>query len=267
MHFAVSKLRRTILRMCRVAFLMMSTLVAIAGEAATSYRLERNREGWPAASLSSVKVTVDGSNVRVDFERIADEPVILDIALSRDGGKTFTAVNNELKTWYRMDTSPFVLYPSPLSGMTGKAAVRHVKWSAAESERDRTADAPTYQRELSYVLEERFDEIRVEIKCTAEVRIWTTTKLNANLWPSRVAFATGIVELDAQIATRVDFREQFPERIVVIASKQYEGGSPTTETITMNVVEVESVENVASDFFERPRGYVEQAPVIAAPGS
>lgn len=246
--------------MRRVGLVVMIAVIAAKGHAATKYRLEIHRQGWPQASSSSVTVTVDGANVRTDFDRQPDDVITHDMAVSRDGGSTFVGINHELRTWFPLDTSPFVLRPLTLFGMTGKAVVRNINWSTSEKEH-------TGEGELSYVLEERFQGVSVKIKCTASVQISSTSTVDARLWPGHVPFLTGIPEVDAQITSSAELLLSFPERIVLIATKQYEGGSPVTETISMKIVEIQSLEKVVPDLFERPRGYVEQAPIVAAPGS
>ena len=245
--------------------LVIIIVVAMKGQAATSYRLDIHRDGWPQASSTSVKVTVDGSNVRADFERPPNSVVTHDTALSRDGGKTFLAVNSELRTWFRMDASPFVLHLRALPVMTGKPVVRNVEWSTSRSQVE-TPGGPTYAGQLSYVVEERFEDVRVRIKRTAVVRIWSTPALDARLWPARVPLMTGIPEIDTRIASSVELLGEFPERIVLVATTKYEGGSPSTETFSVTIAEMQSLEDVAPGFFELPRGYVEQKPIIAAPG-
>jgi hypothetical protein len=253
--------------MLKLAAILTGTPIALTGEAATAYRLEYYREGWPRASSRTEKVTVDGPNVRVDLARDPDTVATHHTVLSRDGGKTFVAINDELRTWYWLGSSPFVVSAGVLSGMSGKGAVRNIKWSTGDSSGGAPAtEAPARQHQLSYVLEERFEETRVRIKCTAILKIWTAPELDASLWPGHVAFVTGIPQLDAEIASRIGPHQGFPERIVLVATKQFDGGSLTTETISMRVVDVESVPDVPADLFERPRGYKEQAPVLAAPG-
>lgn len=253
--------------MTKILFLAVATVIAAAAEAATAYRVNHQREGWPESSRSSVKVTIDGRDVRADFERAPDTVAKHDYVLSTDGGRTFVAVNDELRTWYRLDASPFVLHAGILSGMTGKAIVRDIRWSISDSDRKQSSNAPIHMGELSYALEERLWDSRIRIQCTAVVKIWPARNTNVHLWPGHAAFTTGIPEIDSRIAGSMELLREFPERIVLVATRQYDGGSPTSETISVTVDELHELESINPRVFVRPAGYREQPPVIGAPGA
>ena len=70
---------------------------------------------------------------------------------------------------------------------------------------------------------------------------------------------------DAALAPKIAAVPGFPLKTLLVATRNFEGGMPQVETVTATVDEIRTVKT-PSGAFERPRDYVNQEPIIMAPG-
>jgi len=118
-----------------------------------------------------------------------------------------------------------------------------------------------------YVREEKVQGMRVRSKFTVTAEVWPGGVGAQPKWPAKVAFMTGIPEVDAKVANSTNMLDEFPRRIVVTVTRQYEGGVVMSETTTTVVDDIHEVPPVDAKRFVRPTDYREQPPVIGSPGS
>jgi hypothetical protein len=243
----------------RRALLILIALVAAHAQAAISYRVKFESTD-PQVSASEARVVADGAKLRADFEEREGVVHLYDSMLSDDGGKTWIAVNDQLQTWYRADFPPFIARSRNFTAMDLTPSAKKIQWSVKRG-------AESSRGELSYALEDNIGGTIVRSKVHATVEIWPMEGKTAASWPAAVPFETRIAAVDEQIARSPELLGGFPRKIVVTATRQYEGGAPTTDTSTMTVDEVRELPSVDAKRFVRPANYREQPPVVGAPGS
>ena len=85
--------------MRRAAIAAVVIFATTALQAATTYRVTTTVKERLKRIPSVERVIADGDNRRLTIEQ-QDEPFTHDILLSGDGGKTVTALNTPLQTWF-----------------------------------------------------------------------------------------------------------------------------------------------------------------------
>lgn len=76
---------------------------------------------------------------------------------------------------------------------------------------------------------------------------------------------TGYAEVDAKFSAAEASMKGFPLRLSLTATRQFSGGSATTNSSSVQTTEIR--ETTADDsLFVRPTGYRHQQPVVGAPG-
>ncbi|HJQ40270.1 MAG TPA: hypothetical protein VKB93_24255 [Thermoanaerobaculia bacterium] len=239
---------------------LLVALIAVHAHAATAYHVKLSSND-PVMMFTGVRVLVDGSKVRADMEVHEGQVHTYDYALSDDGGKTWIGVNDELQTWFPLDRPPLIVRSRKSTAMNWKPpAVKKIQWS-------RRHGPGSWIGELSYKLEDPIPHntvVRSEVRATAEV--WPRDPQPAVKWPAALPFLTGLAAVDEQLARSPGLLAEFPSKIVVTFTRQYEGGIPDSETTTMIVDEVQELPSADTKRFLRPAGYREQQPVVVAPG-
>jgi hypothetical protein len=244
----------------------MATLVALPLAAATRYTVTAE-DGARPKSRQVATVLVDGAHRRIDVPR-ETTPFIYDVLLSDDGGATLTALNTPLKTWFRM--GPAALAGSPLLNLhfphARRKSVRDIKVTPSEEPSEPMGGYAThkYVVRASYKMREDLGA-PVEEQSGATILIWTTDAIDASLAVQLVDFATGLPEVDALLAPALAKIPGFPLKSTVSVTHMFVGGPPRITTVTATVADIRTVD-APPHAFERPKDYVEQAPVIGAPG-
>lgn len=229
----------------RPSALAVAAAIALSAEGATAYR------------VNDMRVTVAGEKVCIEHQGA----ITYSALASDDGGKTFTAINHENRTWFPFGHPPLTPDASfcrmPYSNDPG---VRRVKWSWT------TVGADQYAGKLSYVVTEKATEFTVDIQCSVAIDVTTTSEHPRELWPAPVFFRTGLPAVDTRIAPDLEAIRGFPLRIAVTVTRRYTGGKPDSQEQTMTVTDIRAVPDAPVAACARPADYREQRPVIAAPG-
>lgn len=236
---------------------VLAALVAAGAHAATAYRVTFGTNGRPPA-YNVARVVVAGDEVRADFPRVPGEVGTCDFILSHDGGRTFTAFDNELRTWFPLDASPFTPTVFLLGGPGSTA--RKVRWSW-------TATGPRqYAGTLSCTIDERIADVKVSSARTISVIIETTDSLDRIAWPGVLPFVCSAPEVDRAVAASAASMKGFPLRIALTRTQQYDRGPLITERRSMSVDEIDTNFQADPKLFQVPAGYREQKPIVGAPG-
>lgn len=238
--------------------------LTVNGHAATAYRVAFSSTGR-GLLFDGTRVIVSDSKLRADMLLAAEAPRLYDMILSLDGGTTLVAVNHELKTWFRLERSPFAVHSHLFSVMGGEFKAKHITWSEESSGQRIGALESRRVGRLSYVIEQVFGGTSVQVRHEAVVSLWPMREQRLTIrWPHDVPLSTGLPQVDTKISPTL--LTAFPARIVVVARRQYAGGEWSSETHTVIVDDVRQVPDPPSEFFLPPPGYREQAPIIGAPG-
>jgi hypothetical protein len=247
--------------MLRVTLLL---LLAARLEAATEYRLTIETAGEPfrGPGPSVYTVLVDGARRRVvDAEGGA--------FLSNDNGKTTIQLDPKLKTWWKSDRSAIFrrLHPTAPLPVVSRSEVRDVRVvSSDEPSEEIFAGLPTqkYVVRANYTLATDIHGSPLSAEYGLTVFVWTSEKLDPKTAVPPVDLTTGVPEVDAQLAPKIAAIPGFPLKTVLVATRAYAGGKPSTSMLTATVRDIRSV-TPPPGAFERPRDYVNQAPVVVGP--
>jgi len=238
-------------------FLIAST----AAHAATAYRVTIIRnDGFKRPPLVG-HVIADDENRRLIYDN-QDEPFAEDVMMSTDGGKTVTALNTRLRTWFALVDQPAGLSPWM------HVEIKDVKVSVAEEPSEAIAGYPVrkFVIHASYTTREDHSGTKVNRVHTMTEIIWTTDKLDGSLsFPiPRVTIGVGVV--DAELRRKTASISGFLLRDVKTISRAYEGGAPSLEMMTTDVDDIRTVASPPATQFVKPPGYINQPPIIGAPG-
>jgi hypothetical protein len=241
---------------------MHAWLLLLALTNATSYRITIT----PAKAAAVVAhITAAGANKRVAVDRAADEPYAFDVLLL--DGSTTTALNTSLRTWYEGEPQLMArprLY-KPLPGM--KAEVRDVKVNVDEEPDDELLAGHKIHKfvaRINYVLRGKINGDRVDASYGTTLLIWTTSEIDETLSVPAMPLTTGVSEVDALLTPKLAVVHGFTLKTVVSATRTFAGGAPQTEVLTMTADNF-STTSADAALFQRPAGYVNQKPLIAAP--
>ncbi|MEK6375208.1 MAG: hypothetical protein AABO58_21245 [Acidobacteriota bacterium] len=242
-------------------------LLAVRLEAATEYRVAFELTGNPlyrANGPSVYTVLVDGAHQRVLDEGRGG-------FLSNDGGKTKIHLDPKLKTWWTSEESAIFgrLLPTLLLPMMTKATARDVRVVSSDEPSDEMfADLPThkYVVRATYTLATKIDGSPLSADFGLTIFLWTNETLDPATAVPAVDLTTGVPPVDGQLAPKIAAVRGFPLKTVLIATRAYAGGKPQVSTLTATVSDIRSV-TPPPGAFDRPRDYVNQAPIVGAPGA
>ena len=240
-------------------------------QAATTYRMTITTGGRYKRPPAVQRIIVDGEKRRLAVEH-PEEPFAYDVLLSTDGGRTVTALNTILRTWFDADKSPFSATQQPIG--TGlppwvTSEIKDAKMTVAEEPADETiAGFPVrkFVIRAGYTTREDFSGTKVNRLHTMTTLLWTTDKLDRSLAFHIPEFATGVESLDADLRQKSAVISGFPLRRVTTVSRAYEGGAPVVELTTVEVDDIRTAPAPLASAFAKPAGYVNQEPVIGGFG-
>jgi hypothetical protein len=241
-------------------FLIASTAV----HAATAYRVTIiSKDGFKRPPLVG-HVIADGENRRLTYEN-QEEPFFEDVMLSTDGGKTVTALNTRLRTWFAMDDQPVNAAGLP---PWMHAEIKDVKVSVAEEPSEAIGGYPArkFVIHAGYTTREDYSGTKVNRVHTMTEIIWTTVKLDGSLSFPTPGVTIGVGVIDAELRRKTASISGFLLRDVKTISRAYEGGAPSLEMMTTDVDDIRTVPSPPASQFVKPAGYVNQAPIIGVPG-
>jgi hypothetical protein len=233
-----------------------------AVDAATTYRVTITTKDMFHRPPEVQRIIADSENRRLTFEQ-QYEPFAFDVLLSTDGGKSVTALNTPMRTWF--DGAPHP--PNPTKRLPGVAGVeiKDAKVTVEEEPTDDTmAGFPTrkFVIRASYKSVENYAGTKMTRIHAITTLLWSTGKLDRSLAFPTPTFATGIASLDAELLQKQELISAFPLRRVTSVSRAYEGGAPSVEITTLEVDDIRTVSSPPSSAFAKPDGYVHQDPII-----
>lgn len=250
----------------RLLTFALASIAALPLAAATRYTVTIE-VGARSQARQVATVLVDGAHRRIDIPR-ETTPFAYDVLLSDDGGAAFTALNTQLKTWFRL--GPAALAGSPLLNLrfphARRKSVRDIKVTPSEEPSEPIDGYAThkYVVRASYKMREDLGA-PVEEQSGATILIWTTDAIDALLAMRLVDFATGEPEVDALLAPALAKIPGFPLKSTVSMTRMFIGGPPRITTVTATVSDIRTVD-APPQAFERPADYVNQPPIVGAPG-
>ena len=237
-------------------------MTATAAQAATSYRVTTTTKNRLKRMPVVTRVIADGDNRRLTVEQ-QDEPFTYDVLLSTDSGKTITALNTPLRTWFDLT----VLNGSISSSLKPRkgTAIKNANVTVHEepgAEPILGFPVRTFVIRASFTSEEDYGGTKVKRENAMTTILRTTDKIDQALFfPPRI-FATGVAPLDTELRQKSGVISGFPLREVTTFSQAYEGGAPKVEMITTEVDEIRSVASPPAAQFATPAGYINQPPII-----
>jgi hypothetical protein len=231
--------------------------------AATAYHVTFTGSG---ASRPALRVTSDADRRRIDLEKVKDSVITWSSLISSDGGHTFVALNAENQTWFPLKAAAPLSPSSALLAGLPTDRISDVRWDLQEEPAtDETGANRKYVGRLSYRRHFDTSGVAVAVRCSAVLLTWTTDRTDQTLWVGALPFASGVADVEAELAKKAAAIKGFPIKITLSATRQYEGGPPMTELVTASVTNIHEVTVPAADF-RRPTGYREQEPVIGGAG-
>jgi len=106
---------------------------------------------------------------------------------------------------------------------------------------------------------------RIDIQHSATAMLWTTDAVDAALAVPLIGFSTGFAEVDAQLAPLAAKIIGFPLHVALTTSQAYQFGRPQTFTLDATVSDIRTVD-APPHAFDVPADYVNQPPILGAPG-
>jgi hypothetical protein len=242
---------------------MHAWLMLFALASATSYRITI----MPAKGQTVIAhVVAAGTNKRVAVDRPAGQTYTFDVLLL--DGSAVTALNTSLKTWYAAEAQlmggPRFYWPAG-----AKPEVRDMRIALDEEPDDELQSGHKVRKfvaRINYVLRGRVDGDRVDASYGTTIIIWTTSEIDESLSLPAIPLTTGISEVDAQLAPKLAAVHGFPLKTVISATRVFAGGGiPQMQVLTVTTGDF-STTTADAALFQRPADYVNQKPLIGAPG-
>jgi hypothetical protein len=233
--------------------------------AATSYRVTLTTKDRLKRVPVVQRVIAEGDSRRLTVEQ-QDDVFTYDVLLSTDSGKTVTALNTPLRTWFDGATLP-ASRPARTPGFA-EIRIKDAKTSVTEEPTDATIAGLVTRKfvvRASYTSQEKYGDTKVNRIHEMTTLIWTTDKLDQSLaFPIRV-IAMDVEPVDAELRQKQAVISGFPLRRVTSISRAYEGGAPSVEITTFEVDDIRTVPPPPASAFAKPASYVHQEPVIGSP--
>lgn len=251
--------------MHRLALAALLLIASTVVQAATTYRVTITRKDGFKLPPVVQRVIADGQNRRLAVEH-PEEPYTFDVLLSTDAGKSVTALNTGLRTWYDFAPTPATETGLPPSM---KVEIKNAKASVAEEPSTETmAGFPVrkFVIRAGYTTREDYSGTKVNRVHVMTTLLWTTDKLDGSLAFPIPVISIGVRSLDAELRQKTASISGFLLREVTTISRTYEGGAPSIEMTTLNVDDIQTVPSPPASEFAKPPGYVHQEPVIGVPG-
>jgi hypothetical protein len=254
--------------MRRYGIAVLLVCAAAAMHAATTYRMAITRKDRFKIPTSIERVIVDGEKRRLPVEN-AEAPFVSDVLLTVDGGRTVTALNTPLKTWFNnAGERAKLLRPTGLAPNV-KSEIKDAKISITEEPADETIDGLPVRKfviRAGYTTVEDFSGTKVKRIHGITTLLWATDKLDRSLAFEMPPLDTGVESLDAELHAKTESIIGFPLRRLTTVSRAYEGGETVVEILKMDVDDIRTVPSPPPEMFVKPAGYANQPPVYGTFG-
>jgi hypothetical protein len=252
--------------MKKLSVLLVVVLLAVAAQSFAGVVLvaKTTAEGGKGAEMqnSTAKTWVSGDKGKTLFEESSNTLMAKgSYIITKDGGKTMYLVNPKDETYMRWDLDSIM-------GMAGGAMkMMNMKFTdpkveaLGEEPDGLIAGVPTvhYRFRTSYTMSMSFMMMKKTSKVVKEEEIWAAPKLvdaALGIWLRKTPPKTGNEDLDALIAAEMGKVEGFPLKRKTVTTSTDEKGKVETNTVTMEVTELQMVP-VPDSTFEVPAGYKE----------
>jgi hypothetical protein len=246
----------------RYATLALFLIVPTAAHAAMAYRVTVVTKGRFKKPPLVGEVIADGEKRRLTYKD-QPEPFSEDVLLSTDGGKTVTALNTSLRTWFAL-TRGGTSETEFLSSIR-RVQIKDTNVAVTEEPSEPIAGYPVrkFVIHAGYTTVEDYSGTKVKRIHSLTELVWTTDKLDGSLTFPRPAYTIGARPVDDELGVKTASISGFVLRDVETISRAYEGGMPTLEMTTTEVDEIRTVPSPPASQFEKPAGYVNQPPIIS----
>jgi hypothetical protein len=242
--------------------LALLLIVPAAAHAATAYRVTIVRKRRLDKPPLVGQVIADGEKRRLTYKD-RPEPFTEDVLLSTDGGKTVTALNTPLRTWFALTRSGPSETDVPSS--IRRVQIKDTTVSVTEEPSEPIAGYPVrkFVIHAGFTTVEDYSGTKVKRIHSLTELVWTTDKLDGSLTFPRPAYTLGTRSVDDELAVKTAAISGFVLRDVETISRAYEGGMPIVEITTTEVDDIRTVPSPPAADFEKPAGYVNQPPIIS----
>jgi hypothetical protein len=247
----------------RTGMAVFLVCAAASVHAATTYRVTVTRKDRFKFPTAIERVIVDGEKRRLTVEN-AEAPFTHDVLFSTDGGRTVTALNTPLKTWF--NNAEMAKQNRPIGpGSRAKIETKDAKISISEEPTDETIDDLPVRKfviRAGYTTVEDFSGTKVKLLHGITTLLWATDKLDRSLAFEMPPLETGVDSLDAELHAKTESIIGFPLRRLTTVSRAYEGGEAVVEILKMDIDDIRTVPSPPPETFVKPAGYANQAPVF-----
>jgi hypothetical protein len=252
--------------MKKLSVLLVVVLLAFAAQSFAGVVLvaKTTAEGGKGAEQqnSVAKSWVSGDNGKTLFEA-SSSPLTGKgtYIITKDGGKTMYLVNPEDKTYMKWDLDSIMGFAG------GAMKMMNMKFSdpkvepLGEEPDGLIAGIPTvhYRFRTSYTMSMSFMMMKKTTRVVKEEDIWAAPKLvdaALGIWLRKTPPKTGNEDLDGLIKAEMGKVQGFPLKRKTVTTNTDEKGKVETNTVTMEVTELQMVP-VPDSTFEIPPGYKE----------
>ena len=195
-------------------------------------------------------------------------------SFSTDGGKTVTALNDKLSTYYRPNANPSRVmssghYSTPFIDEKTTAVVSVKKVSVQEEspgERIAGFQARKYVLKFAHDVKMKLGDEPVRVIFDSTVLLWTTDEVELAVVPMDLReVRTGLSKVDQQLAAALAGVKGFPLKRSLSVSRRYEGGEAMVDLVTSTFDDFKTAA-LPPEALAVPAGYRYQEPVIGVPG-
>ena len=253
---------------CAVPVLLALLVPASAALAGTSYRFSVTSEGNALESDVSGRVVVDGAKLRIELDP-SDRPRPFDVLVSEDGGATATALNSELRTFYRAEPGSVMVVQGNFPLRFGEPSLHDLRVERLEEERaEVVAGHPTRKTTVTLSFQERMkhqgETLRMDVRVVAES--WRVADLALPV-PQRLqpVLGTSQPQVGALFNAKLAELTGVPLKQRVSATRTFVGETPATEVKTLVISDIRPAPPEPKDFAV-PQGWTYQEPVTSTPG-
>jgi hypothetical protein len=257
----------------RRGLLFLALLLAGTVDAATQFRYVMESTGDPLVPRRAGIIRIEGTSYRIDHER-ADN-VVSTASFSTDGGKTVTALNEKLSTYYRpkaadpskLMSSGHYSVPFLATGIKPVVSVKNVMMEEEPTD-ERIAGYPTRKYVLRFTHDVKMtlsgEKLRVIFGST--VVLWTTEEIDLQVRPMKLhEIGTGFSTVNEAVSAALSGVKGFPLKRSLAVTRQYEGGAVMVDVQTTTFDDFKTVDLPPAAFVVPP-GYRYQEPVYGFPG-
>ncbi len=257
----------------RRGFLILVLLLAHAVGAATQFRYVVESTGDALNPKTSGTIRVDGMSYRIEH----DDSLMFTAAFSTDGGKTVTALNTKLSTYYRPKAPPPGAkamssghYSVPFMDMDKKPPKVSVKDVVVTEEPtdERIAGYETKKYVLTFAHDARFtlSGEKLRVLFTTTVLLWTTEAIDLPFVPMDPReIRTGHDVVDQAVKAAMSGVKGFPLKRRMSVTRRFEGSKVMVDAVTTTFDDFKTVD-LPPEALTVPAGYRYEEPVILAPG-